>query len=119
MENGKGVQRMGNKSVPILLYADDAVLIACTANGLHILWDLQVNFSKSSVVTYGRPSTKSKSFKWMKVKNFNYLEILFNQTLSWVAFLTVRLQSYYRNLEAIFKFAQKLQHKLLNEMLSL
>ena len=89
--------RLGGSPVPLLLYADDAVLLSCTKVGfkalLHVFTSycnqnhLKINFIKSKIVVFAK---SRKLTKWKmgehhieQVHHFKYLGVHFHHTLKW------------------------------------
>ncbi|KAJ1175036.1 hypothetical protein NDU88_000327, partial [Pleurodeles waltl] len=53
------------------------------------------------------------------VKDFCYLGLYLSSTLSWKFHLNFKLQQLIRNVEAIFRFARRLGHRPVHQILTL
>lgn len=80
--------------------------------------------TKSFIMVCGPKKTKTRKFVVKgktieKVPFFSYLGIVFNRKLRWENMIASREQQTSRNIEALFRFASKLGHKPVKEILTL
>lgn len=109
---------INNKPTPILLYADDTVLLALTKSGLRELIskfqvychsnDLVINANKTKIMVFSRswsPSIWSiNSQSYTQVKSFKYLGIHFHYNLTWTQHKKSVISSTSTHLLAITNF---------------
>ena len=128
MRIGEDAPRVGKSRIPILLYADDAVLISRTHRGLQVLLDayasfmtsldLNINCGKSHTMVLGKGHQKasSKSFfcqgiKLLNVPFFNYLGITFDQQSNWKQLLLSKKMLLAKSAGAVHDFSRSLGKK--------
>ena len=110
--------KIGSLPVPILLYADDMVLISRTKIGLKRLiqgcisylhtTQLQLNFDKSKIIVFGK-SWRPCSWQFggraiQQVKSFKYLGILFHYKHQWSTHRIAALRTAKITTQAIIRF---------------
>lgn len=116
------------------MYADDAVLISRTANGLQLLMDnftsfmtekhLKINLSKTLVMSCGKRKSRIKTHYIdgvciERTSTFSYLGILFNSKGTWNSHINLCKLKFVKSVEAIFRFSQKIGKKPVREILKL
>ena len=106
LENEGHSPKIGSTQAPLLLYADDAVLVSHTKLSLkHLMYkcleflannNLQLNYYKSKIMVFTKPW---KLHKWIfkgrkieQVKHLRYLGIMFHFKYSWVLHRKAALQ---------------------------
>ena len=110
--------KIGSLPVPILLYADDMVLIPRTKIGLKRLIQgcisflhtnqLQLNFAKSKIIVFGK-SWRPCSWQFgrsaiQQVKSFKYLGILFHYKHQWSMHRIAAIRTAKITTQAIIRF---------------
>lgn len=126
--------KVGVRPTPVLLYADDAVLITRTANGLQCLIekftqfmtekDLLLNLTKTFVMTCGKNRARTRQHhvgvvKINRVSSFTYLGLFFNRNGTWGTHIKVSNLKILRTIEGIFRFVSKIGNKPTREILAL
>lgn len=114
--------RIGARPIPVLLYADDAVLLARTPRGLqrlvdgfvHYMEDLDLapNLNKSYVMEAGRKACRKFTYKigthtLGKVKSFNYLGLLIDEHLDFKGLIEGRGKKLVTSVGAIADFGRR------------
>lgn len=112
---------VAGRPIPVLLYADDAVLLARTTIGLQRLMDafftfmvqkkMVINKSKTYTMIYGPKLPKTffiEKSAIQTVTSFCYLGILFMDNGSWSQHVTNIRAKMNRATQGIFKFSSKL-----------
>uniref|UniRef100_A0A670JBD8 ribonuclease H n=1 Tax=Podarcis muralis TaxID=64176 RepID=A0A670JBD8_PODMU len=104
--------------IPILLYADDMVILSLTKLGLNNTLrglmtycdtnSLKINFAKTKILTFGTKTRKSLwNFEGHSIEYcsaFKYLGIIFQHGLSWSAHLNTTILAARRTIKALEKF---------------
>ncbi|XP_061439249.1 progestin and adipoQ receptor family member 3 isoform X1 [Rhineura floridana] len=99
---------------PLLLYADDAVLMSLSNIALKRLLStfmnycsenlITINFNKSKILVFSVHPWKIKGQTIEQVKQFRYLGVLFQSTLSWFSHTCSAIQSALNSVKAIIRF---------------
>lgn len=119
-ENGADLRRVKSSRVPSLLYTDDAVLMAQTANRLKLLvdrfvmfmddLDLDTNISNTHYMVCGRRPTKTrpidiKGQHITRVSTFPYLGISFDYQSNWLPCISSCYSKFTQACCALFRFS--------------
>lgn len=126
--------RIGARGIPVLLYADDAVLLAHTPRGLQCLidgfvafmdsLDLLANLSKSYIMEAGNKPCKKFVYRigahtLGKVQSFSYLGILFDGLLNVKMLIEERCSKLVGCTGSIMCFGRRLGHWSPEQMVKL